>query len=184
LGTQPEQVVRFQYRGNGWPGYAEAQTQDGRQLQMDYNRSWGQILGKHLQLRCKLCPDGTGEFADVVCADAWHGQDGYPDFTERDGRSLVLTRNAAGEALVQAAVAAGALVVADEPVASVAHMQPYQVTRKQVVLGRWLAVWLRTGVRPRFHGLHLRTALRSGGWLPALRNAWGTFKRTRRVAEG
>src|SRR3712207_7050821 len=38
--------------------------------------------------RCKICPDGTGEFADIVCADAWYGKDGYPDFAEREGRSL------------------------------------------------------------------------------------------------
>lgn len=184
LGTQAGEVKRFQYRGNGWPGYATAHTNDGRVLRMDYNRSWGQILGRHLQLRCKLCPDGTGEFADVVCADAWYGKDGYPDFEERDGRSLVITRTQVGEALVQSAVQANALNVEPASATAVAGMQPYQQTRKQVVLGRWAAVVLRTGVAPRFRGLHLRAALQRGGLLPMLRNAWGTFKRVGRANEG
>jgi coenzyme F420 hydrogenase subunit beta len=181
LGTRADDVVQFQYRGNGWPGFATAQTRDGRALHMDYNRSWGQLLGPRLQLRCKLCPDGTGEFADVVCADAWYGKDGYPDFEERDGRSLILSRTPRGEALLLDAAASGAIVMEDGDVESIALMQPYQLTRKRVVLGRWLAVGLRTGVWPRFSGLHLRAALWRGGWLPALRNAWGTFKRVGRV---
>jgi coenzyme F420 hydrogenase subunit beta len=45
--------------------------------------AWGEELSNHLQFRCKICPGGTGEFADVVCAGAWYGKDGYPDFTER-----------------------------------------------------------------------------------------------------
>lgn len=184
LGTHAAEVVRFQYRGNGWPGFATAVTADGRTLSMDYNRSWGQILGRHLQLRCKLCPDGTGEFADIVCADAWHGRDGYPDFEERDGRSLVLTRTAIGEALVTRAQAAGALATEPLDIAQIAGMQPYQLTRKQVVLGRWLGAWLRTGVWPRFRGLGLGAALKAGGLMPALRNAWGTFKRTARHGNG
>lgn len=51
---------------------------------MSYNESWGNILGKYLQKRCKICPDGIGEFADIVCADAWHGdKSGYPNFEEK-----------------------------------------------------------------------------------------------------
>jgi coenzyme F420 hydrogenase subunit beta len=37
---------------------------------MSYADSWGGILSRHVQFRCKICPDGTGGFADVVCADA------------------------------------------------------------------------------------------------------------------
>lgn len=179
LGTEPSQVVEFQYRGNGWPGYATARTRDGQSLRMDYNRSWGQLLGPRLQLRCKLCPDGTGEFADVVCADAWYGKDGYPDFEERDGRSLIISRTPSGERLLNEAMTAGAIAMQACSAEAIADMQPYQVTRKRVVLGRWLAVGLRTGIWPRFGGLHLLKALRRGGLLPALRNAWGTFKRVR-----
>lgn len=183
LGTSAKEVVRFNYRGNGWPGHATAVTGDGRELTMDYNSSWGKILGKHLQLRCKLCPDGTGEFADVVCADAWYGENGYPDFTEREGRSLILSRTGSGEELVRAAVLAGALHAEDCPVEDIARMQPYQLTRKRVVLGRLFAVFLRRGVWPRFNGLRLFQCASRGGWLPVLRNMWGTYRRLQRGVE-
>ncbi|MCP5277277.1 MAG: Coenzyme F420 hydrogenase/dehydrogenase, beta subunit C-terminal domain [Thiobacillus sp.] len=177
LGTEAKELVRFNYRGNGWPGFATAVTRDGLELTMDYNSSWGKILGKHLQLRCKLCPDGTGEFADVVCADAWYGASGYPDFTEREGRSLILSRTTLGEEIVSAAILAGALYVEESSVAEVALMQPYQLTRKRVVLGRLFALFLRRGVWPRFKGLRLLKCATRGGWLPVLRNMWGTYRR-------
>lgn len=177
LGTEAEQVVSFKYRGDGWPGFATAVTRAGDSLRMDYNESWGQILGKHLQLRCKLCPDGTGEFADIVCADAWHGKDGYPDFTEGDGRSLILTRTQRGEDLLKRAVAAGDVVINELDVKEITSMQPYQVTRKRVVLGRWVGYIARRRVLPRFRQLRLFSNTWQGGLEPALRNAWGTFRR-------
>ena len=179
LGTTASDVSSFQYRGNGWPGYATAVTHDGRTLEMDYNSSWGNILGKHLQLRCKLCPDGTGEFADIVCADAWHGKDGYPDFAERDGRSLLLTRSRQGERIVQSAADAKSLQLEDLPVEDIAGMQPYQKNRKEVVFGRWLGYSARRGLFPRFSQLRLIRNLLSGGITPALKNAWGTARRLR-----
>lgn len=177
LGGQPEQVRRFRYRGDGWPGKARAELADGRVLETDYNRSWGQVLNRHLQFRCKICPDGTGESADIVCADAWYGQDGYPDFAERPGRSLLLTRTARGESLVAQAMAQRAVVAQDLPVADIARMQPYQVLRKQVVLGRWLATWVARRFAPRYRHLGLLRASWQSNKIEWLRNAWGTLRR-------
>jgi coenzyme F420 hydrogenase subunit beta len=179
MGGEPEGVRRFRYRGDGWPGMARADMADGRVLQTDYTTSWGTVLNQHLQFRCKICPDGTGEFADIVCADAWHGADGYPDFTERAGRSLVLTRTAQGEALLQAACAAHAVAVAPLPVADIARMQPYQVLRKQVVLGRVLATWARRGAGPRYWRMGLLRASWHAHKITWLRNAWGTWRRAK-----
>jgi coenzyme F420 hydrogenase subunit beta len=177
LGTKESEVKKFQYRGDGWPGFATATTNDGQHLKMDYNKSWGQILGKHLQLRCKLCPDGTGESADVVCADAWYGKDGYPDFEERDGRSMLLTRTKLGEACVQAAVQLGRIQVDALPVNDINVIQPYQLTRKQVVLGRLIGFSVMRRMWPRFHNLRLLSNTLSGGIVSALRNGWGTARR-------
>ena len=184
LGTKAAEVVSFQYRGDGWPGFATAVTRAGDALKMDYNRSWGEILGKHLQLRCKLCPDGTGEFADLVCADAWHGKDGYPDFTERDGRSLILTRTSRGEALLTDAVKRGSMQTEPLNVDEISGMQPYQVTRKRAVLGRWLGYGLRRRIWPRFTRLRLWGNTWQGGLESAARNAWGTYRRLERSGDG
>ena len=71
LGTDLSTTTAFRYRGNGWPGRATATQTDGTEVSMTYNESWGQILSKHVQHRCKICADGTGTAADLVCADAW-----------------------------------------------------------------------------------------------------------------
>lgn len=99
--TDESEVVSFRFRGDGWPGYATAELADGTRFSMDYENSWGGILNRHLQFRCKICPDGIGEFADIVCADGWHYDEaGNPLFGEQDGRSIVLSRTAKGEALL------------------------------------------------------------------------------------
>jgi coenzyme F420 hydrogenase subunit beta len=177
LGVERSRLQSFRYRGDGWPGMARAVSLDGRVAEMDYTKSWGTILNRHLQFRCKICPDGTGEFADVVCADAWYGKDGYPDFEERDGRSLVISRTSVGESLVQEAVREGAIEVSDLAVTEIDRMQPYQLNRKQVVLARLLATRLRRGWAPRYRRLGLVKASLGARLLVWLRNAIGTYKR-------
>ena len=60
LGVAPEDLAAFRYRGDGWPGYATATRRDGSAERMSYNDSWGDILTRHVQFRCKICPDGVG----------------------------------------------------------------------------------------------------------------------------
>jgi len=177
LGAKPADVARFSYRGNGWPGNAIATLHDGRQLEMDYASSWGNILNRHLQFRCKICPDGTGEFADLVCADAWYGKDGYPDFAEQAGRSLILARTDQGQTLLEAAVATSHLKREDCPVEDISLMQPYQESRKRLLVSRLAALFLRRGRIPKFKGMRLiRSAIGIG---PSVhwRNFIGTIRR-------
>jgi coenzyme F420 hydrogenase subunit beta len=183
LGATREKVVSFRYRGDGWPGMARAVHDSGEAFEMDYNTSWGSILNKHLQFRCKICPDGTGEFADVVCADAWYGKDGYPDFEERDGRSLLLARTATGRSLVEAAEGANIISAAPLSVNEIAKMQPYQVERKQLALGRRIATRLAMGQAPQYANMGLLSAAIKAKSIHWLRSAWGTYKRTRQEAQ-
>lgn len=177
MGADPDDVEGLVFRGDGWPGYARASLRDGRQLRMDYNTSWGTILNRHLQFRCKICPDGTGEFADVVCGDAWYSKDGYPDFAERPGRSLVLGRSAVGEALLGAAAAAGAVVLEPLSATEIAGMQPYQTIRKQTVLARLAGMALAGRRIPHYRRMRLAAAARRAPHLLLLRNIAGAFLR-------
>lgn len=179
LGAEQSEVVSFRYRGDGWPGMARAIQKDGQFFEMDYNTSWGSILNRHLQFRCKICPDGTGEFADVVCADAWYGKDGYPDFTEREGRSLILTRSDIGNALVAAAIEAQSIRTETLGVCEIEKMQPYQVERKRLVLGRNIATRLARGNAPRYSRLGLLRAAFQSAPIAWLRSAWGTYRRAK-----
>ncbi len=179
MGVEDESAVTaFRYRGDGWPGFATAVLADGRKFTMDYDTSWGTILNRHLQFRCKICPDGIGEFADIVCADGWHcDEQGNPLFDEQDGRSLLITRTAKGEALVGRAVEAGGLVTEPTQLAQLAHMQPFQSRRKGLVLSRLTALALVGRPRPRFAGLALGHNTRLLGIKENLRSFLGTFRR-------
>jgi len=178
LGVSEAEVVAFRFRGDGWPGRATAALDDGRLASMSYADSWGGILSRHVQFRCKICPDGSGGFADVVCADAWHCDErGFPLFEEDDGWSLVISRTANGEALVRDAQGAGRIALEPLNEHDVARMQPGQVNRKRVALARIAALAVLFRPYPRFEGLHLLAAARQAGLRALVRNFLGTVRR-------
>jgi len=183
MGFDPSEISSFRYRGNGWPGKARAETIDGRSAEMDYDTSWGRILGRFIQFRCKICPDGTGEFADVSCADAWNTDEkGYPLFTENAGRSLVITRTDTGSRLIDEAVAHKKIFLEPSSLADAVKMQPYQVHRKRTLLARLLGFTLALKAIPNYRNLGLFAAAResslikqlkalAGSWLRGLKNS-------------
>ncbi|WP_158255213.1 Coenzyme F420 hydrogenase/dehydrogenase, beta subunit C-terminal domain [Rhodoblastus acidophilus] len=177
LDTRIEDVKSFRYRGEGWPGVARVMRHDGTTGTMDYNSSWGAILNRRLQFRCKICPDGTGEFADIACADAWYGRDGYPDFEEREGRSLIVTRTDAGDKLLKKLIEGGYLSVSPLPVAEIEAMQPYQANRKRNVPARRAALLLCGRLVPRFAGFGFKTLALRHSWIDQARNFMGTLRR-------
>ncbi len=145
---------------------------------MSYARSWGDILSNHLQFRCKICPDGSGGFADLVCGDAWYGDErGFPTFEDRDGRSFILTRTETGERIVQEAVAAGYIEATEIDIDEIEKMQPYQARRKQLVLSRLAAMGVLGRVVPRFSNMTLWSAARSERLLSHIRSFLGMARR-------
>lgn len=178
LGVDPTAVTRFRYRGNGWPGAATAHLPDGSERRMSYRDSWGGILSRHVQFRCKICPDGTGNEADIVCADAWHGDaDGYPEFEEAQGRSLILSRTTRGEALLADALNSGLLAATAEPMSSLARMQPGQTSRMRVLVARLAALVFTAQPTPTYKGYRLYTAARQASAWMLLKNFLGTGRR-------
>ena len=178
LGVAEKDVTAFRYRGNGWPGFATATLDDGSARKMSYADSWGGVLSRHVQFRCKICPDGTGGFADVVCADAWETDEkGYPVFAEREGISLVVSRTEKGEALVRAAVAAQRLAISDFDVSTLAGVQPGQTQKRRYTLARLAALRALGRPAPRYRGFHLLRNAARGGMLSNARNFLGTLRR-------
>ena len=102
LDINESDVKRIRYRGRGWPGRTTVYLKNGTKKSMDYNESWGEILGRDLHRMCKFCVDGIGESADISCGDGWYStQNGYPDFSEKDGRNIILCRTRAGKEIIE-----------------------------------------------------------------------------------
>ena len=155
-GVTPDQLISFRYRGEGWPGLTKAITTTGTEHTMTYNESWGTILNRHLQARCKLCADGIGEAADIVCGDAWYASsNGTPCFDEQAGRSLTIVRTEQGRQLLEQAVVAQAIVLEPDEPSKLQLIQPYQANRKQTAQVRRWAVMFMGGKVPQYRGYHL-----------------------------
>ncbi|WP_018351187.1 Coenzyme F420 hydrogenase/dehydrogenase, beta subunit C-terminal domain [Longispora albida] len=147
LGSGPESLKSVHYRGSGWPG--EARAEPGTRT-LTYDQSWGGILEKHRQWRCYLCADHTGEFADVSVGDPWHRPTaGDP------GRSLIVARTARGLAIIEAALAAGALVAEPVPYETLPASQAGLLKVRGAVWGRTVALRAAGLPAPRYRGLPL-----------------------------
>jgi coenzyme F420 hydrogenase subunit beta len=178
MGLAPDRVRRFRYRGDGWPGFATATSADGQTARLSYAESWGGILAREVQLRCKICADGVGGAADLAAADAWHGgDDGYPDFDEADGRSLLIARTARGDALIRAAQAAGVIACTPARVDAIIAMQPHQARRKRLAAARMAGMRLTGRRPPAAAGLKLAEAARQIGIVARLKSLAGTVRR-------
>lgn len=155
LGVDPGSAVSLRYRGNGWPG--EFTVSDGkRTAAISYDDSWGKHLGRDLQWRCKICPDGTGEDADIAVGDFWKADEkGYPLFDNADGESVVICRTSRGHDLLMEAARAGVVVLEPVDLADVDRIQPLQRARKRTVAVRLAARTLAFKRIPRYYGYGL-----------------------------
>ena len=178
LGFDPEQVERFQYRGEGWPGVTTVDGPSGKREEMTYENSWGRFLSPQVQFRCKICPDSVGGVADIACADAWYGgESGYPQFDEAPGRSLILARTPAGERLLADAVAKGRVEKEPLPIREIDLMQPAQARRKRLI-GARMAAWRIAGRPvPKMDGLLVEKARRNSAIPALLKEFAGTMRR-------
>lgn len=173
-----EELTGLRYRGFGWPGRFTAMTA-AREVSTDYRTSWGDRLGPTIQWRCKICPDGVGESADLAACDYWETDaEGYPLFEEGDGRSGLLVRTERGREVLRAAMEAGVLEGERIEARRIAAIQPGQTWRRENLWARLLGARL-AGVRvPVYRGFPLRRfALRRPR--QSFRAAKGAWRRAR-----
>jgi coenzyme F420 hydrogenase subunit beta len=179
LGVPADDAVSLRYRGNGWPGDFRVVGADGTVGATSYDDSWGKHLGRDLQWRCKICPDGTGGDGDVAVGDYWRADEaGYPVFDDAEGSSAVIARTQRGAALVEAAIAEGILVARRVDLAEVAAIQPLQRTRRVTLVGRMLGRLAAGRKVPRYRGYGLLGLARRDP-RANIRAARGTFTRSR-----
>ena len=149
LGVEPADVSQLDYRGEGWPGRFRVRTKEGTAASMSYEESWGGTLTKHRQWRCLICPDHTGEFADLSVGDPWYRK------VNRDepGRSLVVVRTEQGRAALDAALEQGALAGHRLPLTRLPQSQPGLERTRGAVWARLLTMRLLGLPAPRYRGM-------------------------------
>lgn len=150
----PESLKSLRYRGNGWPGMWRAEWTDAageeHAAEMTYAESWG-FLQKYRQWRCYICPDHTGEFADIAVGDPWY----RPIEPGEHGKSLIVARTERGRQLLHDAVEAGYITLETKDASLLPRSQPGLLTTRGGLWGRLLTLRLFGAKTPHFVGFPL-----------------------------
>ena len=182
LGNTKKELLSLTYRGNGWPGYTTATEKSGKKLKMQYKDTWGKYLGRDIRDYCRYCLDGTGDAADIVCADFWYlGSDGNPDFSEHDGRNIIIARTECGMNIINRAINDGCLKTIEDftnKISSDFHKyQPAQYKRKGMMKSMFFALRLFGKKVPNYSLSYLK---RYSSYMPnneKIKYIYGTIKR-------
>jgi coenzyme F420 hydrogenase subunit beta len=141
----------LRFRGNGWPGlwtanYVDDNNQE-KSSQLTYAESWG-FLQKFRQWRCYICPDHSGEFADIAVGDPWYRQ----VTTDEPGKSLIVVRTKRGLDMLKAAEKAGYVVLEKKDLSLLPRSQPNLLDTRGAIWGRRLALKLAGASFPDYSG--------------------------------
>jgi coenzyme F420 hydrogenase subunit beta len=177
MGCEVGNIKDFWYRGNGWPGEATTIDKSDCKHTCSYEESWGKILCGLVNYRCKICPDGYGEFADLSCGDAWYLKNGSPSFEEADGRSIIFVRTTQGESVYEKAINDGYIKSEEFDVNKLKLIQASQYYRKLVCGARFLALKIMGDKLLDFSGFDFYSNLRIIGFKEGLRNFIGMCRR-------
>lgn len=175
LRIEPGDVAALRYRGCGWPGMTTARLKNDESFapSMTYEQSWGQILSRHVQFRCRLCPDSTGEFADISCGDPWY----RPIEPDEPGRSVVLVRTETGRSIFKQCLEAGYVEAQRATTGVLNASQKSLLNKRRNLYGRLLAMKLVGIPTPDYSGFPLRENWRGLPMRGRMRSIGGTIKR-------
>ena len=158
IGIDPAELTAFRYRGFGCPGPTRVETTD-RVEERHYLDYWGDDESQwSLPWRCKICPDGIGESADIAAADTWPGGSPTREDSETDpGINAVIARTTTGRLLLADAAAAGAIEIEwDITPDDMSAYQPHQMRKKYAAGPRHAALGAAGRIEPVTNGLRLR----------------------------
>lgn len=177
LSGHQEEPYYLRYRGDGWPGYFTAKWHDKTEFKLSYNESWGKILGRSLGMRCKVCPDGIGELADIAIGDSWSTKNGFPDFTEQPGRCFVMIRTSQGLQVYNESFEHNYIEDKSLDISKISEVQPYQAQRRKLTLWRLIPLQIKTGFILKFKRLGIVKLGMKAGLLTAAKTFIGSCKR-------
>ncbi len=150
----PDSVRNLRYRGNGWPGMWRVEWTDAagrdRCAELSYAESWG-FLQAYRQWRCYICPDHTGEFADIAVGDPWY-REVKPG---ESGKSLIIARTKLGLEILRSASEAGYLLLETFDPSLLPRSQPNLLATRGSLWARLLTLRLFGVPVPAFLGFKL-----------------------------
>lgn len=150
----PDMVTSLRYRGRGWPGMWTVNWTDAdgeeRTEQRTYAESWG-FLQRYRQWRCYICPDHTGEFADIAVGDPWY-REVQPG---EAGKSLIVARTKRGREIIRAAAEAGYLKLETEDASLLPRSQPNLLNTRGGLWARLKVLRVLGAAVPVFRGFEL-----------------------------
>ncbi len=133
LGIDSSRMASLRYRGYGCPGASRIEYKDGSSVEKRYSDFWGEDDSAwNLPHRCKVCPDGIGESADIAASDTWPGGSPDPQTEDQDpGTNAVIVRTAKGLELLNQAAEAGYISISNEiDPRYMDSVQPHQRNKK------------------------------------------------------
>jgi len=103
-GINPQEVARFDYRGQGKPGQFVATLRNGKRYSLPYLEYYVKLLRSFfIPTRCTLCSDHSCELSDISFGDI-----GFPEFQHDSiGISSIISRSEVGDRFLKQAASAG-----------------------------------------------------------------------------
>lgn len=174
MGVNPREVEEVRYRGLGWPGMftVKLKGQSRPVAHMTYKESWGFVQGFR-PFSTHLCPDGTGEDADIACGDPWY-RDIRPD---EPGLSLVVVRTETGRRIVREAMNAGYVMLRPAEPWKLLDSQRNLMAKRGAVGGRIATLKALGCSVPRLRGFALLKNWRRLSFKEKMRSTLGTVRR-------
>jgi len=156
-GVNRNKLISLRYRGQGCPGPMQIETLDEKK-ELHYLDYWGDDESTwNLPFRCKICPDGIGEAADIAAADTWIGGSPTREGSKSDpGTNAMVIRTAAGLELLEAAAKSGAINIEyDITPDDMSLYQPHQMHKKYAAYDRYQGLGDEGRIVPKTRRLRL-----------------------------
>lgn len=130
LQIKREEIIRLDYRGDGWPGKMKIYNSKNECVVLQHHESYA-ILGSmvYAPYHCLVCNDGTCEFADISFGDAW-----LPESkNDKIGESIIITRSHIGDKIIKQMKMEGKIETYEIDIKKVIQSQLYMLYLKKRV---------------------------------------------------
>lgn len=140
-------VESVSYRGEGCPGPTTIRFKNGETISKTYLDFWGTDASQwHMPWRCRICPDGSGEAADIVAGDTWPNCEPTEEMMEGDlGTNVIISRSKSGNEAVNAAIESGHINFASQSKAKDLDFWQPHLLRKKITAEARFAGMRKTG---------------------------------------